>query len=222
MFYDATHHFSGTHLPTSNVFFSDVCKIQLKLNEWEKSDIDFLRNIASPMRIKFDKYWEEYSLVLAIAVVLDPRFKMDLVEFYYNALYGDEAYYYIARVRTSFTNLYIEHDGEMGSKDAGDIGDNSSTSDARSQSSTRLDDFNDFDEWYKKTRSSSLTIYQKSEIDQYLDEPVFPRNDNFFILEWWKSNSPKYPTLGKMARDVLAFFRLQLLHRSPHSVLEEE
>ncbi|KAI5641681.1 hypothetical protein M9H77_00541 [Catharanthus roseus] len=45
--------------PTSNVFFPDVCKIQLKLREWENSQHVFLKVMVGPMKQKFEKYWEE-------------------------------------------------------------------------------------------------------------------------------------------------------------------
>lgn len=32
---------------------------------------------------------------------------------------------------------------------------------------------------------------------------MFPRKDNFEILNWWKVNSPKLLTLERMARDIL-------------------
>ncbi|KAL5546503.1 hypothetical protein UlMin_006190 [Ulmus minor] len=54
-----------------------------------------------------------------------------------------------------------------------------------------------------KKRSRSGTS-KKTELDLYLDDEVLPRNANFDILSWWKTNSLKYPTLGKIARDILA------------------
>ncbi|CAL5355744.1 unnamed protein product [Camellia sinensis] len=87
VFFDATSHFSGTTFPTSNVFFPDICLIQLEMKKWEQSEYDCIRLMGGPMRVKFEKYWEECSLVLAIAVVLNPRFKMDLVEYYVRFLF---------------------------------------------------------------------------------------------------------------------------------------
>lgn len=61
-----------------------------------------------------------------------------------------------------------------------------------------------FDSWYATVRASNILVYQKLELDQYLDEHVFPRNEDFNIMQWWKVNSVKLPTLAKMALDVLA------------------
>ncbi|KAM0873836.1 hypothetical protein ACQ4PT_037807 [Festuca glaucescens] len=44
----------------------------------------------------------------------------------------------------------------------------------------------------------------KSELEQYLDESLTPRTQEFDILDWWKLNTLRFPTLSKMARDVLA------------------
>ena len=36
---------------------------------------------------KFDKYWEEKNNVMVIATILDPRFKMRYIQFYFSQLY---------------------------------------------------------------------------------------------------------------------------------------
>lgn len=58
--------------------------------------------MVDPIKQKFEKYWEESCLVLGIAVVLDPIFKMNLVEFYYDAIYSSDAYRYVERVKNVF------------------------------------------------------------------------------------------------------------------------
>ncbi|KAH9654501.1 Replication termination factor 2 [Citrus sinensis] len=42
------------------------------------------------------------------------------------------------------------------------------------------------------------------ELDSYLDEKVIPRMEDFNILNWWKTNANRYPTLAQIARDILA------------------
>ncbi|KAL0315170.1 UNVERIFIED_CONTAM: putative AC9 transposase [Sesamum calycinum] len=45
---------------------------------------------------------------------------------------------------------------------------------------------------------------RKSELLQYLSEPHEKRDEAFDILNWWKTNSSRYPVLSRVARDVLA------------------
>ncbi|KAK9951399.1 hypothetical protein M0R45_006841 [Rubus argutus] len=202
-FYAATNHFSGTSFPTSNVFFPDICKIQLHLSKWEKSEHEFLRLMAGPMKVKFDKYWEDCSLVLAVAIVFDPRFKMDLVEYYYDRLHGFDAHKYVERVRSAIFDLFTEYEDDLSQSKmelrhevGGSYNDNMVASND--------DELSGFDSWYVRGRSSNIIAHKKSELEEYLEEPLFPRTENFNILNWWKINSAKLPTLAKMARDILA------------------
>ena len=41
------------------------------------------------------------------------------------------------------------------------------------------------------------------EFDHFIDEGVLKRNEDFDILGWWKSNDIKYPTLQRIAKDIL-------------------
>jgi hypothetical protein len=59
----------------------------------------------------------------------------------------------------------------------------------------------DFDMYLSEIQSSQPS---KSELEQYLDESLTPRIQEFDILNWWKLNTVKFPTLSKMARDILA------------------
>ncbi|KAK2663317.1 hypothetical protein Ddye_001891 [Dipteronia dyeriana] len=47
--------------------------------------------MATQMYNKFNKYWTDFSTILAIVIVLDPRYKMEFVEFVYDRLYGEES-----------------------------------------------------------------------------------------------------------------------------------
>ena len=42
------------------------------------------------------------------------------------------------------------------------------------------------------------------EFDHFIDEEVLKRSEDFDILAWWKSNDLKYPTLQRIAKDILA------------------
>jgi hypothetical protein len=44
----------------------------------------------------------------------------------------------------------------------------------------------------------------KSELNEYLEEPQEPSVQDFDILGWWRNNGSKYPTLCRMASDILS------------------
>ena len=70
------------------MYFPYIFMVQLTLKEKMESSDNFMRRMATQMYAKFTKYWSKFSLILAIAVVLDPCFKMQFVEFSYMKLYG--------------------------------------------------------------------------------------------------------------------------------------
>ena len=88
-FYMLTKMFSGTKYPTANLFFLLICKMKLSINRWHTADNLASRIIAD----KFEKYWNEIHLMLVVVVVLDPRYKMVLIHFYFPKIYGDTAAY---------------------------------------------------------------------------------------------------------------------------------
>ncbi|KAK2646611.1 hypothetical protein Ddye_021806 [Dipteronia dyeriana] len=47
--------------------------------------------MSNQMYTKFNKYWSDFSTILAIAIILDPRYKMEFVMFVYERLYGAES-----------------------------------------------------------------------------------------------------------------------------------
>ena len=64
------------------------------------------------------------------------------------------------------------------------------------------------EEFYKFSEEEDMT-HSKTELDVYLEEKLHPHkfgdvDDEFDILEYWKSNALKFPILSMMARDILA------------------
>ncbi|KAK2646274.1 hypothetical protein Ddye_021469 [Dipteronia dyeriana] len=55
------------------------------------SDDPFFKAISNQMYTKFHKYWSDFSTILAIAIILDPRYKMEFVMFVYERLYDAES-----------------------------------------------------------------------------------------------------------------------------------
>lgn len=85
-FDEMTRLVSGTKYPTANLYFMEVWKIQTWLNTNEFHEDRVIADMVDSMRMKFVKYWEEYSDILAIAAVLDPRLKFKVLEYCYHTL----------------------------------------------------------------------------------------------------------------------------------------
>ena len=155
------------------------------------------------MREKFDAYWRESNLVMSIGVVLDPRFKAKWVEFRYKKFYGNNYTTEYGKFRAQLTDLFNEYDSQ--NSNAAENYCRSSVSSSSMMDSDNLDE-SDYAEFMNENNDYEV---QKSELEVYLEEPVLPKGSPkdeylFDILSWWKLNAGKYPTLAKMARDLLA------------------
>nr|CAD1822367.1 unnamed protein product [Ananas comosus var. bracteatus] len=223
LLYDSANVIISTPEPTSNIFFHEVWKILLELSNAISSEDAVVSGIAKEMHEKFDKYWKDCNLVLAIAVVMDPRFKMRLVEFSFSKIYGADSARYVKLVDDSIHELYQEYVAqplpltpayvEQGEMNNINVTENNATesnatenndNNNNNQPTTPIptgDGLLDFDLYLSEMAINQPT---KSELEQYLEESLLPRIQEFDILNWWKLNTIKYPTLSKMARDVLA------------------
>ncbi|CAL9008221.1 unnamed protein product [Prunus brigantina] len=204
VFYDVTSLFSGTKYTTANLYFPQVFVVEDTLRKAKNDQDDFMRSMATQMMEKFDKYWKEYNLILAIAVILDPRYKIQFVEFCYKRLYGTNSQE-MAKVRDmicSLFDLYVQIHSKAES-----VASISSTSNSvRSRvddivSKECMDVMKEFDTFESE---ESITSSQKSQLQLYLDEPKIDRKINLNVLDFWKANQFRYPELSILARDVLS------------------
>ncbi|WCJ40523.1 Zinc finger BED domain-containing protein RICESLEEPER 2 [Euphorbia peplus] len=109
LFYDAACILTGPMYPPSNAFYHEVSKIQLELTHAAMSQDPFVSSLARPLKDKFDQYWRDCFLVLAIAIVMDPRFKMKLVEFSFSRIFGEDAGMWIKIVDDGIHELFLDY-----------------------------------------------------------------------------------------------------------------
>lgn len=74
----------------------------------------------------------------------------------------------------------------------------------------------EFDNWYEASCHNSTSSH-KSELDIYLEKPLVPWNKELNVLQWWQFN-PKFPTLMKLARDLLAILMSTVALESAFSI----
>ncbi|KAL6601355.1 hypothetical protein ACP70R_044575 [Stipagrostis hirtigluma subsp. patula] len=206
LLYDSAHSIMAAANPTSNIFFHEAWKLQLELANATGHANPIFSSIAKDMHEKFDKYWKDCSLLLAIAVVMDPRFKMKLVEFSYSKIYGVEAAKYIKVVYDAVHELYKEYMAQPHQLNPAYVEQSQTNNGPVNADNTQANPSNgdgllDFDMYLSEIQCGEPA---KSELEQYLDESLTPRMQEFDILTWWKLNTLKFPILSKMARDVLA------------------
>lgn len=171
----AAQRLSDTKYTTANVFFPKVCELYLNLLLWERADEYFVREIATGVKERFfSKYWLNYKLYLAAAIVLDPRYKLDIVDRWYTEIYGTMADVRMKEIVDVLTHAYNKY---------------------------AHDNCKMLDEMGRPCTSSSL---QNSELVLYLKVPKIPPVEEFDVLAWWRLNSPIFPTLAIMACDFLA------------------
>ena len=65
-FYHITNLISESSYPTSNLYFMQVYSIEKKLNENLYSEDEVIKDMVARMKVKFDKYWSEYSVCHAL------------------------------------------------------------------------------------------------------------------------------------------------------------
>ncbi|XP_078442096.1 zinc finger BED domain-containing protein RICESLEEPER 2-like [Wolffia australiana] len=156
---------------TANLFFQEAWRVQVELAHAARCG-----GAARDAKDKFEQYWKDCSLAMAVAVVMDPRYKLKLVEFCFARMYGRAVESHVGAVNATVQELFADY----GTAPSAAVP-------------------TDFDAYV-----AAVEVGSKSELDQYLEEALVPRGEGFEVLEWWKVNGPKYPILAKMARDILA------------------
>ncbi|KAL0396211.1 UNVERIFIED_CONTAM: Zinc finger BED domain-containing protein RICESLEEPER 3 [Sesamum calycinum] len=197
-FHEMTELFSGHRYPTSNLYFRNVWRIQMLLQEQMVSTDLAISRMAKDMKSKFDKYWNCYSIVLTFAVVLDPRYKLEFVEFCYKKLDVSTSYDKVNVLREQMRELFEEYLRVIPPlcEQSSTIGTISGCDD---DMDIMIDEFDSY-------RSQCADARSQSQLDLYLGETLIDRKQfsDLNVLYYWRRNSVRYPKLALMARDVLS------------------
>jgi Domain of unknown function (DUF4413) len=87
VFLDASNLFSGTSYLTVNLFLVEIFRVKKEISNAYASDDIFLKNMSVPMYEKFEKYWGEIGVLMSIASILDPQFKLVSLYWTFERLY---------------------------------------------------------------------------------------------------------------------------------------
>jgi hypothetical protein len=211
---------------TAHTYFHEILEVNALVNEWMSSDDFVQQDMGKKMK---DKYWgqwhenlglqnekgkgkgkekekENINLLIFVACVLDPRYKLSqYVEIAIEDMFGEGVGQKVwAAITKCLHNLLEEYRAK-----------NSSPSNVNPQPNNS-DQSNNFGHSPRKARSNivkrmklnsgmgSSNRGSRTELDRYLAEECEEDVEKFDILAWWKSQSTRFPILSKLARDVLA------------------
>jgi len=194
VFYDATLVVSGSLYPTSNEYFKVLWKIKWVLAKEASSENATIRSMVVEMKKKFLKYWKLSYVTICIPIILDPRSKLKFLEYNLKNDTIVDGPKCLLIVKRKFKDMFNAYSAPQNS-------DSNISNEQRSQEAS-MDD--PWASWSQHVGEQQRQQAKQSELDMYLkDELVYP-DANIDILEWWMTNSQKYPTISRMARDVLA------------------
>ncbi|KAJ9542589.1 hypothetical protein OSB04_029095 [Centaurea solstitialis] len=160
--------------------------------------------MSKKMQKKLDKYWSDYIILLSCAAVLDPRFKLERVEYCYEKLYGETyAKEMISHIRSTLFDLFDEYKGEA----CGSTSPTLATSLGMKNVSRcyigcdkdQMDDILEYKMFLSKERKVDN---DKSELELYLEEKNYDVMGKCDVLDYWSRNSVCYPNLACMAHDI--------------------
>lgn len=140
--------------------------------------------------------------VMAIGVILDPRLKMKLLNYFFPLMYGSESTNQLNKVTKLLEDLVSEYQSRE--KRTTSISTSSSIVSGLDNNGGKVDWSSDFLKYVQETSSVNCV---KSELGLYLEESVLFNQSNisnFDILGYWKNIGVKYPTLQRIAKDFLA------------------
>ncbi|XP_026428312.1 zinc finger BED domain-containing protein RICESLEEPER 2-like [Papaver somniferum] len=184
--------------------------------EWEQIEVvtKFLK-----MQAKFDSYWKELSPILAMAVVLDPRSKMNFVKFTYSKLYPDERELecQVNKVRSNIKALFNEYYTLSSSRASNSCAaQNLSVQNGGNFAAQEGSDF--LQEYVATQERGGNVLTDLSELDEYLGETYRGCLNSLDILNYWKNHEQQYPVLSRMAGDILSIHISTVASESAFSI----
>jgi len=184
---------SGSSYSTSNNYFNILQNVYNTLIEYCKSDDDLLSSMAIKMKMKYDKYWGDFEKInplLFVADVLDPRYKIIILEYWFKSNVSEEkAERIITKLNNTLEQLYnhyaknVTNVGGSGDKSNEEQSCKNSTSVGAGTSTTSRSKKNALTDLRSFRASKNLALC-RTETERYFAEDVEPPCKTFNALMW--------------------------------------
>ncbi|KAL9676157.1 hypothetical protein QQ045_004370 [Rhodiola kirilowii] len=199
---------SGVYSPTSNKVINSLVDIYATFKAYHP--LDAFRPTLDAMKLKFNKYWDDFPMIFCLATVVDLRFKLLAIETWLSLydLTAIDIEIKVSTIRSVLNQLFEVYKRNLL---AASCPMNDET--ARMPASVALEP--EIDVNIPVVPSASMARLKRARVSSsgastdlqiYLDLDTLDVDDNgtFNILDWWKANSSMYPALSIMARDLLS------------------
>ncbi|XP_045821700.1 zinc finger BED domain-containing protein RICESLEEPER 2-like [Trifolium pratense] len=203
-FSETANMINGTSHHTSNLYFLQVWKVQCVLVDSLGDEDEDIKRMAERMMSKFEEYWDEYSVDLALGAVLDPRMKLSTLAYCYSKLDATTCERKLQQVKRKLYMLFDKYSSKNTSSGMKrTIQDQSSRMPLQKKLKSLSHGL--FDE-LKVHYQQVVTRTGKFQLDVYLDESNldFRCYEDMDVLQWWKSNNNRFPDLSILACDLLS------------------
>ncbi|KAF7841442.1 putative AC transposase [Senna tora] len=118
-----------------------------------------------------------------VAVILDPRYKLKVIEYSFPKIYKDQSSHYIEEVRNIMSELLQEYHANPNTDESSPhISASTSESVLNLIGEKGIDEESGMANLVQFLTSSSSSSIVKSELDHYFEEPTLPWSPNFDIL----------------------------------------
>ncbi|XP_074347010.1 zinc finger BED domain-containing protein RICESLEEPER 2-like [Apium graveolens] len=211
-FYELTLRIFGSLYIISNIFYHQISNVNCLLKEWISNDDVEVQMMGKRMKEKYDKYWgdvHKMNKLIYVAIVVDPRYKLEFIEFALCEEYGK----YVGWKLASDTSLMIrelfeEYKNICQTKSTQvnqEFQSSSISSSINLSTSSRTQ--STLGAGFMRQKMESGEVKFKCELDVCHRESVYVTKDNdeFDILKWRKVNSSRFPILAQLARDVFSW-----------------
>ncbi|PRQ40636.1 putative ribonuclease H-like domain, hAT-like transposase, RNase-H [Rosa chinensis] len=162
-----------------------MCTIIGELDKCIQGSDPLLVNIGTSMKKKFDKYWkklEDMNKIYLIAVVMDPRYKLLYLSYFFPKLQQDKAMVQLMvdEVKATFIKLYEEYAEADPEAARASIEASMPKMDSANELSVEEDSHAQNISGFMKLRKKQDVVEIKIEVDRYLLEAAEdPANLNF-------------------------------------------
>ncbi|GJR48202.1 zinc finger BED domain-containing protein RICESLEEPER 2 [Tanacetum coccineum] len=216
---------SNVSSPVAHLWFGEVLDIDKHLREWQANST--FKDMIVDMRKKYDKYWGDYKKInhyMYFAVILDPTMKSEIIgygfkhliengcmpmeqdeedsqETAFDFLTPDElCKKFVQKVEKDMGSLFAIYKEKYGTTTSTELPRSTSSKSTSSRSRRGNAFLNSF-----KDKVGNKLSGGEDELKKYLKEPRLELEDDedFDILTWWKINSPRFPIIARMAKDIL-------------------